>query len=94
MRYVAMLCAIALAAIGAAPQTAFAAAYCSNTANNTQPTVDINGNMFTVNRGAGPQKEFLLVLSFFGALRLSVYRRTRIGQRVDDNQAAGLTANA
>lgn len=25
---------------------------------------------------------------------LFVYRRTRIGQRVDDNQAAGLTANA
>jgi hypothetical protein len=23
-----------------------------------------------------------------------LYRRTRIGQRVDDNQAAGLTANA
>ncbi len=23
-----------------------------------------------------------------------MYRRTRIGQRVDDNQAAGLTANA
>ena len=38
---------------------------------------------------ATPKQLFLRTEQRFG-----LYRRTRIGQRVDDNQAAGLTANA
>jgi hypothetical protein len=69
---------------------AFALTYCANTANNQQAIVSRDGNMLAVNRGSGAQKEFLLMISFFGALRLSPAVQCDSFQAIRASQFSGI----